>query len=129
MKGQKDLKYTAEHEWVKVADGKATVGISDYAQEALGDIVFVEMPPKGGALVKGAEAGAIESTKAASSIYAPVTGRVTEVNVALVDDPALVNNDCYGEGWIYRSTVDNPAELESLMDADAYEQYLAGLEE
>ena len=124
-----DRKYTQEHEWVSVSDGVATVGISDYAQDALGDVVFVELPNEGAALAKGAEAAAIESTKAAASIYAPVAGKITEVNAALVDDPALINTDCYGEGWIYKITVDNPAELDALMDAAAYEQFLAGLDE
>jgi glycine cleavage system H protein len=124
-----DRKYTKEHEWVLVDDGVATVGISDYAQDALGDVVFVDLPSEGAALAKGAEAAAIESTKAAAGIYAVVTGKVTEVNPALVDKPELVNSDCYGEGWIYKITVDNAAELDELMDAGAYEQFLAGLDE
>ena len=124
-----DRKYTKEHEWAVVDDGVATVGISDYAQDALGDVVFVELPGEGAALAKGAEAAAIESTKAAAGIYAVVTGKVTEVNPALVDKPELVNTDCYGEGWIYKITVDKAAELDELMDAGAYEQYLAGLDE
>ena len=124
-----DRKYTPEHEWITVADGVATVGISDYAQDALGDVVFVDLPNEGAALVKGAEAAEIESTKAAASIYAPVTGKVTDVNAILVDDPERVNSDCYGEGWIYKVTVDKPAELDELMDAGAYQQLLAGLEQ
>lgn len=124
-----DRKYSPEHEWVAVSDGVATVGISDFAQEALGDVVFVELPNEGAALAKGAEAAAVESTKAAASIYAPVTGKVTEINPALIDQPELINADCYGEGWIYKITIDEPAELDELMDAAAYQQHLAGLEE
>ncbi len=129
MSTPNDLKYTNEHEWVRIDDGVVTIGISDYAQDALGDVVFVELPAEGAALAKGEEAAVIESTKAAASIYAPVTGKITEINPALVDDPALVNSDCYGEGWIYKMTVDNPAELDELMDVAAYEQFLASLEE
>lgn len=124
-----DRKYTKEHEWVLLDDGVATVGISDYAQDALGDVVFVDLPSEGAALAKGAEAAAIESTKAAAGIYAVVTGKIAEVNPALVDKPGLINSDCYGEGWIYKITVDNAAELDELMDAGAYEQFLAGLDE
>ncbi len=123
-----DRKYSQEHEWVAVSDGVATVGISDYAQDALGDVVFVELPGEGTSLAKGAEAAAVESTKAAASIYTPATGKITEINPALVDQPELINADCYGEGWIYKITVDDPAELAELMDAAAYQQHLAGLE-
>jgi len=124
-----DRKYTKEHEWVIVDDGVATVGISDYAQDSLGEVMFINLPGEGAALTKGDEAAAIESSKAATSIYAAGTGTVTEINPALVDDPTLVNSDCYGRGWVYRITVDNAAELDELMDAAAYEAYLAGLDE
>ncbi len=124
-----DRLYTAEHEWVAVDDGVAAVGITDYAQQALGDVVFVELPGEGARLAKGDEAAAIESTKAAASIYAPVAGKITEINPALVDDPALVNTECYGEGWIYKITVDNDDDLDGLMDADEYQRHLDGLDE
>ncbi len=129
MNIQPDLKYTREHEWVKVSDGVATVGVSDYAQDALGDVVFVDLPGEGAALSQGDEAVAVESTKAAASVYAPVTGKIVEINPALIDDPSLVNSDCYGEGWMYRITVDDPAQLDGLLDAAAYEAYIGTLED
>ena len=122
-----DLKYTEQHEWAKLDGDAVTVGISDYAQDALGDLVFVDLPAVGAEFAKGAEAIAVESTKAAASVYAPVAGTVAEVNAALTDDPGLVNSDCYGEGWIIKLTPADPAELDALMDAAAYETFLGTL--
>jgi glycine cleavage system H protein len=129
MNIQPDLKYTRDHEWVKVSDGVATVGISDYAQDALGDVVFVDLPGEGQTFAQGDEAVAVESTKAAASVYAAISGKVVEINPALVDDPSLVNSDCYGDGWMYRITVDDAAQLEGLMDAVAYEAYVGTLDD
>ncbi len=117
-------RYTREHEWICLEGETATVGISDYAQEQLGDIVFVELPDVGKQLAKGTEAAVVESVKAASEIYAPVAGSVSEVNTAVGDDPGLVNTDPEGAGWFLRLKVSNPAELDELMDADAYQAYL-----
>jgi glycine cleavage system H protein len=123
-----DLLYTSEHEWVKVEDGVAAIGITDHAQNQLGDIVFVDLPETGSQFTKGAEVIALESAKAAASIYAPATGKVTEVNEAISDDPSLVNSDCYGGGWMYKLELSDKNELESLMAAAKYENYLSELE-
>lgn len=119
--------FTDEHEWIEVEGNSATVGITDYAQSQLGDIVFVETPDGGKKLSKGGDAAVVESVKAASDVYAPVSGTVTEGNPALADDPALVNSDPEGEGWFFKLTLDDPAELDGLMDADAYKAFVAGL--
>jgi glycine cleavage system H protein len=117
-----DLKYTASHEWARLeADGSVAVGITDHAQEALGDIVFVEAPEPGRKLAKGESCGVVESVKAASDIYAPVSGTVTARNEELGDAPEKVNADAYG-AWMYRLKPDNPGELASLLDAGAYEK-------
>jgi len=121
-----ELSYTDQHEWAAVEGDIATVGISDYAQKALGDVTFVELPAVGADLVKGNEACAIESVKAAVSIYAPLSGKVTEVNGELKDDPGLVNSEPYGQGWIYRVELSDPGQLDSLMNAARYEEFLAG---
>ena len=116
-----DLKYAETHEWVRdEGDGVITVGISDHAQELLGDLVFVELPEVGAALVAGDECAVIESVKAASDVYSPLTGEVTEVNEALADAPETINDDPYVDGWIFKLKAADPAELENLMDADAY---------
>ena len=115
--------YTEEHEWIRVEGDSATVGITDFAQGQLGDIVFVELPDAGRQVTKGGDAAVVESVKAASDVYAPVSGEVTEANQALVDDPSLVNSDPEGEGWFFRLRLANPAELEGLMDADAYKAF------
>ena len=116
-----DLKYAETHEWVRdEGDGVITVGISDHAQELLGDLVFVELPEVGAALVAGDECAVIESVKAASDVYSPLTGEVTEVNEALADAPEIINDDPYVDGWIFKLKAADPAELENLMDADAY---------
>jgi glycine cleavage system H protein len=115
--------YSKEHEWIRVEGDEATVGITDFAQGQLGDIVFVEVPEAGKQVVKGGEAAVVESVKAASDVYAPVSGEVIEGNQALVDDPALVNSDPEGEGWFFRLRLSDPAELDGLMDADAYKSF------
>ena len=117
------LYFTKDHEWVRVEGGTATVGISDHAQAALGDIVFAEVPAAGRTLAKGDEAAVVESVKAASDIYAPVGGTVTEANAALGDDPALVNRDAEGEGWFFKLTLSDPSEVEGLMDEAAYREW------
>jgi glycine cleavage system H protein len=117
-----DLKYTASHEWARLeADGSVAVGITDHAQEALGDIVFVEAPEAGRKVAKGESCGVVESVKAASDIYAPIAGTVLARNVELGDAPEKVNADAYG-AWMYRLKPDNPADLASLLDAAAYEK-------
>ena len=121
----KDLRYTKQHEWIRVEGPAGTIGITDFAQEALGDITFVELPQVGRELAQGDEVSAIESCKAAASIYAPVAGKVAEANAALDADPSLVNSDPYNAGWVCKVELADPAEVESLMDADAYEKFLA----
>jgi glycine cleavage system H protein len=119
--------FTEDHEWIDVDGDVGTVGISDYAQGQLGDIVFVEVPDDGKALAKGDEAAVVESVKAASDVYSPVTGNVLEGNGALADDPSLVNSDPEGEGWFFRITLRDPAELDALMDEAAYEAFVGKL--
>ena len=121
------LYFTREHEWIRVDGDTATVGISDHAQEALGDIVFAEVPEAGRQLSKGGDAAVVESVKAASDVYAPVTGEVVEGNQAVADDPALINRDPEGEGWFFKIRLDNPGELEGLMDQDAYREWVKTL--
>jgi glycine cleavage system H protein len=115
--------YTSEHEWIRVDGDTATVGITDFAQGQLGDIVFVELPDAGKQVSKGGEAAVVESVKAASDVYAPVSGEVTEANQALSDDPSLVNTDPEGEGWFFRLRLSDTSELDGLMDADAYKSF------
>jgi len=121
------FKYTKEHEWVRLEGNTVVVGISDYAQEQLGEIVFVELPDTGAQLDKGKEACVIESVKAASEIYAPASGEVTETNPDLDAEPAKVNEDATGVGWLYKMTLSEPSELDELMDEDAYKGYVEGL--
>ena len=121
------LYFTKDHEWISVEGDAATVGITDYAQAQLGDIVFVEVPPAGTAVDKGKEAAVVESVKAASDVYAPVSGTVTEGNAALEADPALVNTSPEEDGWFFKLTLSDPAELDGLMDADAYKAFVATL--
>ncbi len=123
-----DRKYTKDHEWIEVAGGEATIGISDYAQDQLGDVVYVDLPDVGQQVEKGAEAAVIESVKAASEVYAPASGEVTARNDALDDNPALVNESAEGDGWFYRMKLSNMADLDGLMDADAYAAYLEALD-
>jgi glycine cleavage system H protein len=115
--------YTKDHEWVGVEGDGATVGITDFAQEQLGDVVFVEVPEAGRALGKGGEAAVVESVKAASDVYAPVSGTVTEGNQAVVDEPSLVNTDPEGAGWFFKLTLSDTHELNDLMNADQYKAY------
>lgn len=118
-----ELKYAATHEWVRVeGDGIVSVGITDHAQDALGDVVFVELPEVGLNLSLGEEAGVVESVKAASDIYAPVSGEVIEVNTVLEDEPETVNNSPYADGWFYKLRISDPAELEELLDAEGYQE-------
>ncbi len=119
--------YSREHEWIDVDDGIGTVGISDYAQEQLGDVVFVELPESGREVARHDELCVVESVKAASEIYAPVSGEVIEVNEALGDDPAEVNADPYGSGWFVRIRLADDGQLDDLMDEGAYADYLSGL--
>ena len=119
--------FTEEHEWIAVDGDIATIGITDYAQAQLGDIVFVEVPAEGRELVKGDEAAVVESVKAASDVYSPVSGSVTEGNAALEDDPALVNSAPETDGWFFKLTVADAGELDGLMDEAAYKDFVAGL--
>ncbi|AUX68968.1 glycine cleavage system protein H [Porphyrobacter sp. HT-58-2] len=119
--------FTDEHEWIDVAGDIATVGITDYAQGQLGDIVFVELPAVGTAVQKGKDAAVVESVKAASDVYAPIDGEVTETNGALEEDPALVNTAPEGEGWFFKMTIADAAQLEGLMDETAYKDFVASL--
>ncbi len=121
------LYFTGEHEWIRVEGDTATIGISDHAQQALGDIVFAEVPEQGRALNKGDEAAVVESVKAASDVYAPIAGEVIEGNPALGDDPSLVNRDPEGEGWFFKMTLADKAELDGLMDEAAYRTWVATL--
>ena len=119
--------FTDEHEWIDVDGITATVGITDYAQSQLGDIVFVEVPASGATVKKGGDAAVVESVKAASDVYAPVTGTIIEGNGALEGDPALVNSDPEGDGWFFKLTLSDPSELDGLMDNAAYKAFVAGL--
>lgn len=119
--------YTKEHEWIAVEGDHATVGITDYAQGQLGDVVFVEVPEAGRSVSKGGEAAVVESVKAASDVYAPVSGTVTEGNQALADQPDLVNSDPEGEGWFFKLTLSDNEELNGLLNADQYREYCDGL--
>ena len=121
------LYFTGEHEWIKVEGDTATIGISDHAQQALGDIVFAEVPEQGRAVNKGDEAAVVESVKAASDIYAPIAGEVIMGNPALADDPSLVNRDPEGEGWFFKMTIADKDELEGLMEPDAYREWVRTL--
>ena len=118
-----DCKYAATHEWARLEeDGSVTVGISDFAQNALGDVVYAELPEEGQQVSAGDEAGVVESVKAASDIYAPVSGTVVAVNEALEDEPEKVNQDPYGDGWFFKLAPDDEAELADLLDAEAYQE-------
>lgn len=120
-----DYRYTKEHEWIKVSDDAGTIGITDYAQHELGDVVFVEMPATGAKITAGQVFGTVESVKAVSEIFAPVSGEVTEANPALKDTPETVNNDPHGAGWLIKVKLANPAEISALMDAAAYEAFIS----
>lgn len=121
------MRFSKDHEWVKVEGGVATIGITSYAQEQLGDVVFVELPTVGKKVKAGEEAAVVESVKAASEVYAPVSGEVTDVNGALADTPALVNEDAEGKGWFMKIKLADPKEVDALMDAAAYKTFIEGL--
>ena len=122
-----ETRYTEDHEWVRIEGDIGTVGITVYAQEQLGDVVFVELPDVGKSLTKGDDAAVVESVKAASEVYAPINGDVTEANEALADNPALVNEDAQGAGWFYKLRIADPSQLEALMDQAAYDAHVASL--
>ena len=119
--------FTREHEWIRVEGDQATIGISNHAQEQLGDIVFAEVPQAGRQVSKGEEAAVVESVKAASDVYAPVSGEVTEGNPAVADDPSLINSDPEGDGWFFKLKLADPGELEGLMDESAYRDWVKTL--
>lgn len=119
--------FTREHEWIRVEDGIGVIGITDYAQQQLGDVVFVELPAIGAAIAKGAQAAIVESVKAASEVYAPASGEVVAVNDSLGEEPGRVNADAMGEGWFFKIRLADADELEALMDRRAYETYLGSL--
>jgi len=120
-------KFTKEHEWIRVENDIGTVGITVYAQEQLGDVVYVELPEPGRKVERGKDMAVVESVKAASEVYAPVSGEVTEVNAKLTSDPATINADATGAGWFAKIRLSNPSELDGLMDEGAYQAYVAGL--
>ncbi|CAI9181047.1 unnamed protein product [Rangifer tarandus platyrhynchus] len=117
-----------KHDWVTTENGVGTVGISNFAQEALGDVVYCSLPEVGTKLNKQEEFGALESVKAASELYSPLSGEVTEINKALAENPALVNKSCYEDGWLIKMTFSNPSELDELMSEEAYEKYIKSIE-
>lgn len=121
------VRYTREHEWIKIDGDVGTVGITDYAQQQLGDVVFVELPEPGSQVRAGAEAAVVESVKAASEVYAPASGEVVAINEALAEEPAKVNADAAGSGWFFRIRIADPSELDGLLDQAAYKDYVAGL--
>ena len=121
----KDLKYDREHEWVRLDGDVATIGISDFAQDQLGEVVYVDLPTVGDIASAGESFGEVESVKSVSELISPVTGEVVEVNSALDDTPEVVNDDSYGDGWMIKVKVDDVSEVEALMDADDYEAFLA----
>ena len=129
MEFPKGVRYSREHEWVLMEEDVATIGITDYAQEQLGDVVFVELPELDTQLAKDEPFSVVESVKAVSDIYAPVSGRVTEVNIELTNSPATVNEDPYGDAWLVQIELSDPEELEDLMTAEEYEQFVEKLQE
>ncbi|HPW45233.1 MAG TPA: glycine cleavage system protein GcvH [bacterium] len=120
-----DLKYTKEHEWVKLEGKTATIGITDYAQEQLGDVVYVELPEEGEELAKDDTFGSIESVKAVSDCYSPLSGTINDVNSLLADSPEVLNEDCYGEGWLIKIKVADPSDLDDMMDHEEYKAFVA----
>jgi glycine cleavage system H protein len=121
----KDFKYTKTHEWIKVTGNIGRVGLSNFAQDHLGEIVFVELPEVGAELKQGESFGVVESVKAVSDCYAPASGKVVRVNEKLVDSPELINSDPHGEGWLFEMELSDPGELDNLMDVEAYEKFEA----
>ncbi|MDP2690100.1 MAG: glycine cleavage system protein GcvH [Deltaproteobacteria bacterium] len=124
MEFPKDLKYTKEHEWVKVDGNIATVGITDYAQDSLGDVVYVELPQEGGSVTKHEPFGVVESVKAVSDLYSPVSGTVAEVNDAIIDSPEAINDDPYGDAWMIKVDLSSADDLEDLLTADEYHSFI-----
>lgn len=120
----KDLKYTKEHAWVREEDGSVVIGITDYAQDSLGDVVFVDLPQEGAAVTKDEPFGVVESVKAVSDLYSPVSGTVTMVNDAIVDSPEAINEDSYGDAWMIRVEMGNPPETTEFLTAEEYQQYI-----
>jgi glycine cleavage system H protein len=129
MEFPEDLKYSREHEWVLVEENIATVGITDFAQEQLGDVVFVELPAVGDSVTKDEAFGVVESVKAVSDVYAPVSGTVVEINDDLPESPEMINEDPYGDGWIIKIEISDGTDLDDLLDAVAYQQYVEEQEE
>ncbi len=121
------MRYTKDHEYVRVEDGLATIGISDHAQQQLGDVVFVELPAKGAIFAKGAPAAVVESVKAASDVYCPIAGEVVEINDKLPSEPSLINEDAQGRGWLFKLKLANTSEVEALMDEAAYAEFLKSI--
>ena len=121
------LKYSDQHEWVAVDGDTATVGITEYAQEQLGDVVFVELPDEGKSFAMGDQVAVVESVKAAAEVYAPISGEIVEVNEDLNDQPELVNEDAVGDGWFFKISIDDESELDSLMDEKEYREFVKGL--
>lgn len=122
------IKYTEDHEWIDADGDVATIGITDYAQKALGDVVFVELPEAGASFAKGDEVSVVESVKAASEVYAPLDGEIVEVNEALESEPALVNSDATGSGWFFKMKLNTVSDLDDMMDEEAYNTFVAGLD-
>lgn len=129
MKLDPGCKYHEEHEWIRVEGDEGVIGITDYAQEQLSDVVYVELPEEGDTFERGDVMAVVESVKAASDVYMPVSGEILESNEELEDSPELVNQDPYGEAWFVRIAIADPAELEGLLDADAYQEYVDGLDD
>ncbi|UCH78213.1 MAG: glycine cleavage system protein GcvH [Candidatus Coatesbacteria bacterium] len=119
-----ELKYSESHEWARVEDNVVAVGLTHHAQSELGDMVYLELPPEGTEVTAGGEFGVVESVKAASDLYAPLSGKIVEVNQGAADDPALVNRDCYGEGWLVKIELKDPSELENLKTAAEYQEFI-----
>ncbi len=125
MELPKDLKYTKEHEWIRTeGDGSVVVGITDYAQDSLGDVVYVELPQEGASVTKNEPFGVVESVKAVSDLYSPVSGTVTEVNDSLVDSPEVINEDPYGDAWMIKVELTNPDDLNDLLTAEEYQKFI-----
>jgi glycine cleavage system H protein len=121
-----ELRYSSDHEWVRLEDGRARIGITDYAQDALGDVVFVDLPDTGTAVQKGASVSEVESTKSVSEIYAPVSGTIVEVNAELADNPQRLNDDPYGDGWLFVIEPSDPSQVGELLEAEGYRELIEG---
>lgn len=124
MEFPKDLRYTKEHEWARVEGNIVTIGITDYAQDSLGDVVYLELPSDGAAVTKDETFGVVESVKAVSDLYSPISGTVTEINDALVDSPEVINDDPYGDAWMLKVEMNNSTEIKELLTADEYKKYV-----